>query len=185
MKRIECLLKKYATGKVVLVLFILTTLVYLTMLLYTIPVVVSFAPDMVLFDLSPGGYSLDYAVSLLEALGSDGRAEYLKTQLPLDFIYLGLFAVTCSLLLIWLYQKVPTDVPKVQNLSIVPISVGLFDYSENILIISMIKSFPDVSEIVVMLSSIFTILKSGFTIVFIILFFGGVVRFLIAKYYEV
>ncbi|MCU7921784.1 MAG: hypothetical protein KZQ88_03710, partial [Candidatus Thiodiazotropha sp. (ex Dulcina madagascariensis)] len=60
MVRLVRLLQKYATGRVVLVLFILTMVVYLTMLFYSIPAVVSFAPDMTLFDLSPSGYTFDY-----------------------------------------------------------------------------------------------------------------------------
>ena len=55
-----------------------------------------------LFDLSPTGYSFEYAIKLLDTLGSDGRELYLYRQLPLDFIYPGLFAVSFSLLLYWL-----------------------------------------------------------------------------------
>ncbi len=77
--------------------------VYLTMLFYTIPAVTAFAPEFPIFDLSPSGYSFSYASELLEELGKEGRNLYLYSQLPLDFIYPGLFSVTYSLLLVWLF----------------------------------------------------------------------------------
>jgi len=181
MERLIRLLQKYATGKVVLVLFTLTVAVYLAMLLYSIPAVVSFAPDMMLFDLSPAGYTFEYAAALLEALGSEGRATYLTTQLPLDFFYPGLFAVTYSLLLTWLFLKGADHSSKVYYFSLVPIAAGLFDYIENVLIVSMINSFPDISPTIAELASIFTILKSIFSAFFIVLFFWGLFLFLKEK----
>jgi len=155
--------------------------VYLAMLLYSIPAVVSFAPDMMLFDLSPTGYTFEYAIALLEALGTEGRTTYLTTQLPLDFIYPGLFAVTYSLLLTWLFRKGADHSSKIYYFSLVPILAGLFDYIENVLIISMINSFPDISPNIAELASIFTILKSVFSSIFFVLFFWGLLRFLKAK----
>jgi len=46
-------LRKRASGKLVLVLFMATMAVYLAMLLYTLPAVERFAPGKALFDLSP------------------------------------------------------------------------------------------------------------------------------------
>ena len=181
MERLIRLLQKYATGRVVLVLFILTTGIYLTMLLYSIPAVASFAPDMALFDLSPGGYTFDYAVELLETLGSEGRATYLTLQLPLDFIYPGLFAATYSLLLIWLFRRGSKARSKVHYFAVIPVFAGLFDYIENIFIIILLNSFPDISLGIVGLASVFTILKSSFTIISFVLFFWALIRFIKEK----
>ena len=90
--------QRAATGKAVLGFFIPAMALYSLMLLYTIPQVEQHAPGMKLFDLSPSGYSLDYALELLGALGGKGRDTYLYLQLPVDFIYPGLFAVSCCLL---------------------------------------------------------------------------------------
>ena len=95
-------LHRVSTGKVVLAFIIPAIIVYFIMLLYTIPQVSAYAPGINLFDLSPTGYSFEYAIKLLDTLGSEGRELYLYGQLPLDFIYPGLFAVSCSLLLSWL-----------------------------------------------------------------------------------
>lgn len=103
MKKLLSFIQRVSTGYVVLAFFIPAMIVYFVMLFYTIPQVAKYAPGMNLFDLSPTGYSFEYANELLHTLGSDGRDLYLYKQLPLDFIYPGLFAISCSLLLSWLF----------------------------------------------------------------------------------
>jgi len=151
------------------------------MLFYSIPIVESFAPDTALFDLSPSGYSYQHAMSLLEELGNDGRQIYLSRQLPLDFIYPGLFAISYTLLLVWLFSKSVSDTSKVFCLAFIPALGGLFDYLENIYIIRMINSFPDLSISLVQVASTFTLLKSIFTTVFFLLLFAGFAAFAFTK----
>ncbi len=168
-------LQKVASGKTVFIAFILTMAVYLLMLFYSVPKVESFAPGMALFDLSPTGYSYQHAISLLETLGETGRNVYLYQQLPIDFIYPGLFAISYSLLLVWLFSKsIPAD-SRMFYLVLVPVFAGLFDYLENVSIISMIRSFPALSQELVGIASTFSILKSLFTMAFFLLFFVGII----------
>ena len=181
MRKIITLIQQYATGRLVLLLFGLTMGIYAVMLLYSIPAVVSAAPDMKLFDMSPAGYSPGYAARLLEAIGPEGRSHYLSIQLPLDFVYPGLFALTYTLLMVWLFRKSFDDNSKIFYLSLVPIFAGLFDYLENIGIIAMLRTFPEVSPQVVKMASMFTILKSGFTIIFYILLIAGLIFLAVGK----
>ena len=174
-------LKKVASGKTVLILFVATMAIYLLMLFYTIPMVESFAPNTALFDLSPSGYSYQQAISLLEELGNEGRRFYISRQLPLDFIYPGLFAVSYTLLLIWLFSKSFETTSRIYYLTFIPALGGLFDYLENIFIIRMITSFPDLSTGLVQVASTFTLLKSIFTTVFFLLLFAGFVAFVFTK----
>ena len=69
MKRFIDRIQELAAGRTVLILVLVTLAVYAAILLYTIPSVLELAPEMKLFDMSPTGYSLDYARSLLEAIG--------------------------------------------------------------------------------------------------------------------
>lgn len=177
MKKVFTYMQKIASGRTVIIGFILTMAVYLWMLLYTIPRVESFAPGIALFDLSPTGYSTQHAISLLETLGETGRNVYLTQQLPVDFIYPGLFAISYSLLLIWLFAKSFAVDSKIFYLALVPALAGLFDYLENICIILMINSFPGLSPALVGTASTFSILKSIFTIVFYLLLLAGFVSF--------
>jgi hypothetical protein len=162
-------MQKYSTGKVILVLFALTMSVYLSMLSYSIPAVAAFAPELPIFDLSPLGYSFNYANELLNTLGGKGRNLYLFTQLPLDFIYPGLFSITYSLLLVWVFGKTFNRKSKIYYFACVPFLAGVFDYIENVFIIKMIRSFPDLQVTTVKIASTFSILKSGFTMFFFIL----------------
>ena len=181
MKKIVTLLQKTASGRTVLGLFILTMTVYLVMLFYTIPKVENFAPGIALFDLSPTGYTYQHAFSLLRSLGQDGRNVYLHQQLPVDFIYPGLFAVSYSLLLTWLFSRSFETNSKMFYLAIVPVLGGLFDYLENISIACMIKSFPDISKDLVAIASTFTVFKSVFATAFFILLLIGIVSLLKRK----
>ncbi len=174
MKVLISLMQKYATGKIISVLFALTMVVYISMLTYSIPAVSAFAPEFPIFDLSPLGYSFNYANELLNSLGVDGRNLYLSTQLPLDFIYPGLFSITYSLLLLWLFSKTISTNSKVNYFSFVPFLAGIFDYVENVFIIKMISSFPDLQVTTVKVASVFTILKSSFTMLFFVLLTVGV-----------
>lgn len=169
MKNLIHILQNNASDRLVLVLFLVTMAIYLTMIFYSIPAVVSFAPELVLFDMSPTGYSYQNAMELLGILGTEGRSIYLTKQLPLDFIYPGLFAITYSLLLVWLLLKSISHQSKIFYLAVVPILAGICDYIENVFIIVMINSFPDLSSNIVGTASLFTIMKSSFTSVFFIL----------------
>jgi len=174
-------LKKLASGRTVFILFIMTMAVYFLMLFYTIPMVESYASNIELFDMSPSGYSYQDAMSLLERLGDAGRTIYLTRQLPLDFIYPGLFALSYTLFLIWLFSKSFKDSSRIFYLAFIPALGGLFDYLENIYIIRMINSFPDLSAGLVQAASTFTLLKSIFTTVFFLLLFAGFAAFVFTK----
>ncbi|MFT5571324.1 MAG: hypothetical protein ACI9FR_000238 [Cryomorphaceae bacterium] len=166
-------MQKHSTGKVVISFFVLTMAVYLTMLSYSIPAVTAFAPQLQIFDLSPSGYSFSYANELLDTLGSEGRNLYLHTQLPLDFIYPSLFSITYSLLLVWLFGKTFNGDSKVYYFASVPFLAGIFDYAENVFIIKMINSSPDLQISTVKTASTFTLLKSSFSLFFFLLLVLG------------
>ena len=159
--------------------FLPATAVYLAMLFYTIPIVEGYANGLRIFDLSPGGYSYDHTIELLGSLGESGRHAYLYRQLPLDFVYPGLFAISCSLLLSWLLLKNrPADSPFFY-FCLIPVIAGCFDYIENIFIVRLIVDFPDVSGWLVKFSSCATVIKSlATTLFFVVLIFSVTMLFL-------
>lgn len=180
--KIVKLIQKYSTGKNVILLFSITMVVYLTILFYSIPKVVISAPEMKLFDVSPSGYTTEYAISLLNAIGPEGRDLYLSLQLPLDFIYPGLFIISYSLLLAWLLKKNYGLESKVYYALYVPILVGLLDYAENVFIIMMLKAYPDLSSGLVAAASLATTIKSVLSsIFFTLLILLSVIQF-VRKY---
>ena len=178
MNKFVTLLQNAASGKVVLAISMLTMGVYLIMFCYTIPKVERHAPGLALFDLSPTGYSTQHAITLLESLGQEGRNVYLYQQLPVDFLFPGLFAVSLTLLLTWIFAKSFQSNSKIFYFAVVPILAGIFDYLENISIVSMIQSFPDLPQGLVATASIFTMLKSASIAAFFVLLYIGVASLL-------
>ncbi|NBI53512.1 hypothetical protein [Photobacterium alginatilyticum] len=169
MYKIISFLQNSSSGKMVLGLFILTNLVYGAIFGYTIPLVLSFAPDSILFDMSPTGYSYNQAIQLLESLGAEGRYAYLTIQIPLDFVYPAMFAASYTLLLVWFFKRcLPVD-SKLYLLTLVPVLAGLSDYLENFGIVAMLNNYPTVSEGLVRTTSVFTVAKSGFTTIYFVI----------------
>ncbi len=66
---------------------------------------------------------------------------------------------------------------KIYYFALVPFLAGVFDYVENIFIIKMISSFPDLQVTTVKIASTFTILKSSFTMFFFVLLIIGIALF--------
>jgi hypothetical protein len=150
--------------------------VYLTILFYSIPKVTASAPEMKLFDLSPSGYTTEYAISLLNAIGQQGRDLYLSLQLPLDFIYPGLFIIFYSIFFAWLLKKNHGLESKVYYALYLPILAGLFDYAENILIIMMLKAYPHLDSGLVAAASLATIVKSILSSIFFTLLLLSIIQ---------
>jgi hypothetical protein len=105
------------------------------------------------------GYSYAKAYDMLTALGAEGRAFYLTKLLPLDFpfpIAYMLFGIAClSLLIKHLKPKTPY-----KYLLFLPVSAMLSDWVENIGIIAMLNSYPNLPGWAVVLASVFGMLKT-------------------------
>jgi len=169
-------IQKYSTGKNVILLFSLNMVFYLTILFYSIPKVVAVAPEMKLFDISPSGYTTEYAISLLNSIGPEGRGLYMSLQLPLDFVYPGLFIISYSLLLAWLLKKNYDLESKAYYALYIPIFAGLFDYTENVLIIMMLKNYPNLASSLVTFASLATIAKSILSSIFFTLLILSIIQ---------
>ncbi|TRX65969.1 hypothetical protein [Carboxylicivirga sp. M1479] len=167
MKTLKTHLNKI-TGIKVLWLFIVTNLVYATMLLFTIPQTMAFADGMKLLDMMPGGYDSAYVSTLLAALGESGRYLYLWRQIPLDMIYPVLFILCYGSLLAYVLKKMKQLNTTLWNLCLIPLIAGVFDYAENFGIIRLLSAYPDVSVSLVTLTSAFSVIKSTFTTLYFI-----------------
>lgn len=160
--------EKFLRGKTVLLWFIVTSCVYAFMLVVTIPHVMTFDGGIPLLDMMPTGYSHDYVIRLLEALGEDGRDAYLTKQLPVDMIYPGLFGITYALIFMYLMRKTGSTTTRWNLVSYLPLIAGMSDYLENFFFINMIKSYPDISEQTVRIASIFSVVKSSTTTLYFV-----------------
>ncbi len=170
--------KRHIQGKKVLLIFLLTNLVYCCMLFITLPKVMSYANGMTLFDMMPTGYDLEYVNQLLNSLGSEGRNAYQYVQLPADMIYPFLFGLSYSLMLAYFLNILGWIEKPIFLVVFLPVIAGLFDYLENLGILTMLNAYPHLSSTTVALTNSFTIIKSTLStisfillLIFIILFF--------------
>ncbi len=168
MKRLTKFIEKNISGKKVLGLFILTNLVYTLMLTVTIPKTMEFSNGMKLLDMMPTGYDLNYVNELFTAIGENGRLTYLSNQIPVDMIYPLLFGLSYCLLLGYLLKKMNKLNSQYIYLCLIPIIAGIADYLENIGIITMLKNYPELTEVAVKTTSSFSLIKSISTSAFFI-----------------
>ena len=111
------------------------------------------------FDMRPSGYGPIEAEALLDALGVDGRGYYLSHQIALDTIYPAMLALTMVAAICWLGRYTPNR--KLFRFCVAFSAVGaLFDYIENLGIVAMIWSWPEVSVPLVYAASSATIIKA-------------------------
>jgi len=168
MNRLTKFINGNISGKKVLGLFILTNAVYVFMLTVTIPKTMGFSKGMKLLDMMPTGYDLNYVSELFNSLGEMGRETYLTYQIPVDMFYPLLFGLTYCLLLGYFLKKLNKLFTPFIYLCLLPIIAGIADYLENFGIITMLKSYPDLTEITVKTTNSFSVLKSISTSVFFI-----------------
>ena len=168
MNRVIKTLEKNISGKKVLSLFILTNVVYLFMLFVTIPKTMGFSNGLKLLDMLPTGYNQEYVNELFRTLGENGRETYLTNQIPVDMIYPLLFGLTYSLLLGYLLKKLNKLKSPFIYLCLLPIIAGIADYLENIGIITMLNSYPDLTETIVNATNSSSVIKSTSTSIFFI-----------------
>lgn len=101
------------------------------------------------------GYTHATALEAMAAYGEDGRRAYLWASLTLDTLlpiaYVGFLAGL-------LYRLRPRE--GLGTLAVVPVAAGLLDLSENVQIVAMLVSYPDVSALQVAWASACTQAKA-------------------------
>lgn len=133
------------------------------------------------FDMRPLGYGPAEAEMLLKALGADGRAYYLSHQIALDTLYPAMLALTLIAAILW-FGKPMRDSRLVRLGIAVSVGCALFDYIENLGIVAMLLSGPDVSSLLVFFASAATIAKSALTTLAILMtLFIGIVGMRLAR----
>lgn len=151
--------------------FALMLLVYLTMVLWSLPIILSDANGLMPFDLSPSGYTTEEARAFLSALSKDGQAHYLGVQHKLDTLYPGLMALSLILAYHLLFAKTWAV-----GFSALAVLAAVFDWSENSAVADLLRLGAEgIDEEVVSVAALFTMLKSGFVTVALTILLVGVV----------
>ncbi len=168
MSRLIKFIESKNSGKIILGLFILTNIIYIYMLMVTIPKTMEFSNGMKLLDMMPTGYDWNYVNELFNTLGENGRKTYLTNQIPVDMLYPLLFGLSYCLIFAYFLKKLDKLSSSFIYLCLLPIIAGVADYLENFGIIKMLNNYPDLTETTVNTTNIFSVLKSISTSIFFI-----------------
>ena len=164
------LITRNLKGRIIIPLFLFAGIVYTMMMTITIPKVMRFSDGMKILDMMPFGYNAAYVNTLLNTLGEKGRYAYLFNQIPLDMIYPLLFGISLCLILAYLLKKLGKLEGTLFYICFLPLISALFDYCENIGVITILNSYPDNSNLLAQTTNVFSVLKStSTTINFVIL----------------
>ncbi|MEP2532015.1 hypothetical protein [Shimia sp.] len=145
-------------------------LVYLVMVLWSLPFIAEQADGLVPFDMRPLGYTPEEARTFITALSEEGRVFYLDVQHMLDFIYPALLA---AMLIIGLQLVFPRR--WAMGLGFIALLGAASDYLENYMVSVMLTTPVDaLSDNLVGLAQFWTLSKSAAaTICSVALLFGG------------
>lgn len=168
MNRFIKILNEYSSGRNVLIFLILSSSIYLIMLTITIPQIMAITGGIKILDMMPIGYTPKYVNELTSILGESGRHLYLYHQIPLDMAYPALFGVSNTLIIAYLLKKAERFENKLFFLCLIPILAGIMDYCENIGIITILKSYPNITDLLSQVTNVFSILKSMFTTLYFV-----------------
>ncbi|MCE1237106.1 MAG: hypothetical protein LWW93_12220 [Hyphomicrobiales bacterium] len=141
-----------------------TIVLFAAMHLVTLPRLRDMAGGLQVFDLRFLGYDRTDAVALLRALGSEGRAEYLRVQLRLDDAFAPLYGLALSLALAEILGR--AGLGRVASFLLafaVVLPTAGFDIAENAAIAELLRRPPDtLDQAVVAVASFRTTTKWAF-----------------------
>lgn len=114
------------------------------------------------FDMRPFGYGPAEAADLLNTLGAQGRVYYLTRQIPLDTVYPAILALTLIAATAWARHGASGDW-QTRLAAVLAIAAAAFDYCENLGIVAIILSWPDIPDGLIHAASAATVAKSAAT----------------------
>ncbi|MHA1136295.1 MAG: hypothetical protein ACTSSE_07400 [Candidatus Thorarchaeota archaeon] len=171
-KTIQC-----ASGKKILI-FLTLAVVTFVLMGTIIMTMMNLSGNLVFLDMRLF-YTFDEVTSYLTALGETGRIYYLYQKVVDSFFPIG-YGIGLALALGYLCKKSEIKNPWF-NIILIPIIATIFDYLENMLLTTQIVSFPTISEVIVSMAAITTLLKWIFLSSSIGVLFVGVLVFAIKR----
>lgn len=134
--------------------------VYLSMVLWSLPVISTAAAGLAPFDLRPAGYTFEEAMAFLTALSPEGRDFYRTVQHRLDLVFPGLLAAT---ILLAIAALLPGRLGRWRFVLPLPVVLAAaFDWAENADVGKMLAAGAEgVTPEMVAAASRWSVLKAG------------------------
>lgn len=124
-------------------------------------------------------YTLKDISTFMEKLGESGRMFYARMLLMLDFAFPLAYTLFWAAAIAFFWGKLLPCNSKLLYISLLPFAAGLADWLENILILSMLFSYPKIINMVALLANIMTNAKDLFMWISLLLLLLGVLLYLI------
>lgn len=114
------------------------------------------------------GFNPQKTLDLVAAYGDAGRAYYAKIEMTADLIYPWVYAFLFGIILTMIYRN------KALNwVAILPFIDLIFDYLENVTIISLLSNYPQQSMTMATLCELFKLIKWMIVVVMVVLIVYG------------
>jgi len=170
MKKIINTVKKYATGKIVLI-FLVLTIIGTTILGYSnylFSTITDFSStlDLTFF------YNFEFANNFFSQISQEEVVHYLYKFTTLDIIYPLIYTIFFALLVSYILKKKNNKNAKLEYLILLPFISMIFDYLENILTIILINNLHEINQGLVYLLTISSSIKWGGAFVGMIILIG-------------
>ncbi len=117
------------------------------------------------------GYTPLRTLQMVEEYGEKARAYYATVEMTVDLIYPIVYSCLFAVILSLLYYR--KSYKPLEYVNLVPFISLLFDYLENITIITMLKNYPEQSMTVASLCEVFKMIKwLSFSITVLLIIYG-------------
>jgi len=160
---------RFTTKKLNLLVFTVSTLSFLVFFFYLIPKFSAnpFQENIKLLDLRFWYTPID-VFHLFHQLGANGRDAYQFFTIYIDMLYPLVYGFWFYFSLTFLLKKLFLNNNKFICLRFIPFGIVLFDYIENLSILYLLNTFPQINEVSVFIGAIASSSKWIFTILTII-----------------
>ena len=105
------------------------------------------------------GFSPHRTLQMVEAYGDAARAYYKQVELTVDIAYPIVYALMFAVMLTLIYRRLLGR--PVVYLNMLPFVAMLFDFLENITIVSMLSHYPEQSMAMATLCELFKLIKDS------------------------
>ncbi|MEO7175319.1 MAG: hypothetical protein ABIV51_05680 [Saprospiraceae bacterium] len=100
------------------------------------------------------GFDPQKTLAMVEAYGAEGRAYYARTEVTADILYPLIYSILFSIILMILYRN-----RSLRWTAKIPFLVLIFDFCENIFIVSLLINYPQQSLALANFCEAFKLLK--------------------------
>ena len=180
---VQSRLQRWATGRNVLVFLVL----FLVFEIAVLPLAGAKITELAANPANAGPLDLTLGLSpadtyqRLTDYGPNGRPFYLLIEVTADLLFPITYGLFFSLTLALIYGRAYPAASGMHRWIVVPLAGMVFDFLENIGIISMLLAYPAQLDIVAVFTRVMTLLKWGCTLAAVVLIVVGVVALVMRR----